>query len=150
MNIQEWTSIISAIIAAASAVSARIERIKADASAKKALSAQEEIAVANNKLARLQEITNAREANQLLVRIDEADENLIIFNPFGYEVRNLRVDYFEVANSPVTVSYLEPHHEAKLTLKPNTMALSRSVGGNARLKWDGENGKRLSQTWRAD
>ena len=80
-------------------MSARIERIKADASAKKALSAQEEIAVANNKLARLQEITNAREANQLLVRIDEADENLIIFNPFGYEVRNLRVDYFELITS---------------------------------------------------
>lgn len=128
---------------------ARVERVNADASAKKALSAQEEIAVANNKLARLQEITNARETNQLLVEIDEADENLIIFNPFGYVVRKLRVDYFEVANSPVTVSYLEPHCEVRLTLRANKKMFPRSAGGEARLSWAGEDGNPRKQTWRA-
>lgn len=128
---------------------ARVERVNADAAARRALAAQEDIAVANSKLARLQEITNARETNQLLVRIDEADENLIIFNPFGYVVRNLRVDYFEVANSPVTVSRLEPHCEARLTLRANTKMFPRSAGGEARLSWAGEDEIPREQTWRA-
>lgn len=149
MNIEEWASIVSAVIAVVSAVSARVERMKADASAKKALAAQEKIAAANSKLARFQEITTAKEANQLLIRIDDEDENLIIFNPFGHEVRNLRVEYFEVANSPVTVEHLEPHHESKLTLRPNPKAIPRSWGGEARLSWYGENKEILRQTWRA-
>lgn len=148
MNIQEWTSIISAGLAITSAISAHIDRAKADRAAKKALKAQEETAAANKELARLQAITNAREANQLLLHVDDEDEHLVIFNPFRYEVKNLRIDCFEVTNSPVTVEWLEPQNEAKATLKPKRRPSYSRFDVTARLKWFDDKGSRREQTWR--
>lgn len=147
MEIQEWASVVSAVVAVLSAVAATVERGKAAKSAKQALDAQKETAKANAKLARFQEISNARETNRLLLSFNEYKDKILVFNPFPHEVRNLELDSYEIANSPVTIRVIEPQSEKEVFLKPDKVLQSRLWHGSVKLSWKGTNGENYRQSW---